>query len=125
MPGTLKTDDGEAGRGPHAEYLREVESAFTLIDGNFDTLYDGCKTAQEKQTLRTLHAAARDAYWRAVASSLRDSSPFVREIYDDLASTNQQIRELTANLQSVAAFLNLAKQAVRLAASLVTLATAA
>ena len=74
--------------------------------------------------LRNLHAAARDAYWRGVASSLEDGNQVVREIYADLAATNQQIKTLIANLQNAGALLSLVKQAVRLAGSLVTLAAA-
>lgn len=114
----------DAPQSPHGQYLAAVEETFDSVDKNFDALYALCETADEKQALRSIHAAARDAYWRAVASALRDSSPFVREIYEDLTQTNQKIRELMANLQSAGAFLSLVKQAVRLAASLVTLATA-
>jgi hypothetical protein len=124
MPRSLTVPSPDGNANPHNQYLAAVEDTFDAVDKNFDALYALCETADEKQSLRSVHAAARDAYWRAVASALRDGSPFVREIYDDLTQTNQKIRELMANLQNASAFLSLVKQAVRLAASLVTLATA-
>jgi len=107
-----------------AKYLAEVEATYFLLEENFDAIYEHCTEAAERQLLRNLHAAARDAYWRGVASSLEDGNQVVRDIYADLSAANQQIRNLISGLQSVAALLALVKQAVRLAGSLVTLAAA-
>jgi hypothetical protein len=91
---------------------------------NFDDLYERCESPTDRQLLRNLHAASRDAYWRGVSSALQDGNQIVREIYVDLSSTNQQLKDMLVNLQEVAALLSLARQAVRLAASLITLAAA-
>lgn len=107
-----------------AKYLAEVEATYFLLEENFDTIYERCTETSERQLLRNLHAAARDAYWRGVASSLEDGNQVVRDIYADLSAANQQIRDLISSLQNVAALLSLVKQAVRLAGSLVTLAAA-
>ena len=105
-------------------YLAEVETTYALLEENFDALYESCQTPVERVQLRNLHAAARDAYWRGVASSLQDGNQVVREIYADLTTANQQIRDLLANLENVGALLSLIKHAVRLAGSLITLAAA-
>lgn len=107
-----------------AKYLAEVETTYFLLEEHFDTIYEHCSDMPDRLQLRNLHAAARDAYWRGVASSLEDGNQVVREIYADLAATNQQIKTLIANLQNAGALLSLVKQAVRLAGSLVTLAAA-
>lgn len=107
-----------------AKYLAEVETTYFLLEEHFDTIYEHCTEAVDRQLLRNLHAAARDAYWRGVASSLEDGNQVVRDIYGDLVTTNQQIKNLIAGLQNVGAVLSLVKQAVRLAGSLVTLAAA-
>ena len=110
---------------PHPAYLAAVQLAYEVLDDNFDDLYQQCTTPDQRQSLRSLHAAARDTYWRAVAVDLKDSSPVVREIFSELTQANQDLRELIANLQNISAFIALFTQAVRLAASLVTLATVA
>jgi len=113
---------------PRAEvqpkYLAEVETTYAILEENFDTLYERCESAAERQLLRNLHAAARDAYWRGVSAVLQDGNQVVREIYTDLNSANQQIKDMLANLQDVSALLGLMRQAVRLAGSLITLAAA-
>src|SRR5690242_10674419 len=110
---------------PHPAYLAAVQSAYEVLDENFDTLYDRCASQEQKQSLRSLHVAARDTYWRAVAVVLKDNSPVVCEIYTELTQANQDLKDLIANLQNIAAFIQLLTQAVRLSASLVTLATVA
>lgn len=108
---------------PHPMYLAAIQNAYEALDSHFEELYEQCTTVDQKQSLRSLHGAARDTYWRAVALNLQDNSPVVREIYSELTQANQDLRELIANLQNISAFIQLFTQAVRLAASLVTLAT--
>ena len=128
---------------PHAEYLAAIQAVYSCLENGFDTIYQATETVEERQTLRNLHAAARDAYWRtrlkqvldelrareasgrAAATQLADNNPIVRDIYDDLVRANQELRDLLANLQRAAALLRLMTQAVRLAGALVTLATVA
>lgn len=105
-------------------YLAEVETTYAILEDNFDVMYENCTSQAERVQLRNLHAAARDAYWRGVASSLQDGNQVVREIYRDLTIANQQIKDMVANLENIGALLGLVKQAVRLAGSLITLAAA-
>lgn len=112
------------GPGPvqgHDQYLAAVATAYQLLDSSFDTLHDRA-TVDERQSLRELLAAARDAYWRAVASQLRANNQIVRDLYADLLRATQELKELLANLQRVAAVIEVGTQTIRLAASLVTLA---
>lgn len=110
---------------PHAEYLAAIQAVYNCLENDFDTIYQATETVEERQTLRNLHAAARDAYWRAAATQLADNNPIVRDIYDDLVRANQELCDLLANLQRAEALLRLMTQAVRLAGALVTLATVA
>jgi hypothetical protein len=110
---------------PHPAYLTAVQSAYEVLDEHFDDLYEHCATTEQKQSLRSLHVAARDTYWRAVAVVLKDNSPVVCEIYAELVQANQDMKDLLANLQNISALIQLLTQAVRLSASLVTLATVA
>ncbi len=106
------------------QYMAAVEMTYVLLEENFDTLYENCESQNDRVLLRNLHASARDAYWRAVASALKDGNQVVHEIFLDLNAANQQIKDLLANLQDVGALLSLARQAVRLAGSLIALAAA-
>ena len=114
-----------ANSDPHAAYLAAIQNAFEVIDQNFEDVYERCTTAEQKTSLRSLHVAARDTYWRAVAVVLKDDNPVVCEIYAELQQANQGLRDLIANMQNISAFISLMTQAVRLASSLVTLATVA
>jgi hypothetical protein len=104
------------------KYLAEVETTYDLLEENFDALYERCESLEQRQLLRGLHSSARDAYWRAVATAMQDGNQIVREIYTDLVDANQQIKLMIVNLQVVDALLSLARQAVRLAAALISLA---
>jgi hypothetical protein len=106
----------------HTKYLAEVEQTYALLEENFDSLYEQAESQGDRQLLRNLHAAARDVYWRGVASALQDGNQVASEIYVDLTAANQEIKALLSDLKNVGALLSLVKQAVRLASSLVTLA---
>jgi ABC-type transporter Mla subunit MlaD len=106
----------------HDRYLAAVAAAYKALDDRFDALYEKATSDAERERLRALLGAARDAYWRATAARLHASNPIVRELYDDLNRATQELKELLANLQRVGAIIDVATQTVRLAASLVTLA---
>ncbi len=107
----------------HQSFLAAIESAYQTLDTHFDELYAACQTSEDRSHLRALHAAARDAYWRGVATKLCDDNSVVRAVYSDLNRANQELRDSIRNVQHLSAVMVLGTQAVRLAASLVTLAT--
>jgi hypothetical protein len=113
------------GSNPQVAYLAAIQNSYEVINDHFEEVYDQCASADQKQNLRSLHVAARDTYWRAVAVQLKDDNPVVCQIYDELQQANQNLRDLIANMQNISAFISLMTQAVRLASSLVTLATVA
>ena len=124
MPAPGRDDEADDALGSipvHEQYLAAVATAYQLLDSSFDALHDR-STPDERKSLSELLAAARDAYWRAVASRLRASNQIVRDLYADLLRATQELKELLANLQRVAAVIEIATQTIRLAASLVTLA---
>lgn len=113
---------GAGADAAHDRYLAAVAAVYQTLDAHFDALLARCETPVERQRLTDLLQGARDAYWRAVASSLGANNQLVREIYDDLVRATRELKELLANLQRVAAAIELLTQTVRLAASLVMLA---
>lgn len=124
MPAPGRDDEGSGSPGAslvHEQYLAAVATAYQLLDTSFDALHDRA-TPDERQRLSELLAAARDAYWRAVASQLQANNQIVRDLYADLLRATQELKELLANLQRVAAVIEIGTQTIRLAASLVTLA---
>jgi len=105
--------------------LSEIKQTYFRLDDDFDEIYAACKTDDQRAALRSLHASARDAFWKAVAEILDDHNPFVMSIYNDLKKSNTSIKKMLDNLKDIVAFLKLATEAVRLAAALATLAAAA
>ena len=75
-----------------AKYLAEVETTYFCSKKTSTPSTSTAPKPSIVSSLRNLHAAARDAYWRGVASSLEDGNQVVRDIYGDLVSTNQQIK---------------------------------
>jgi hypothetical protein len=61
----------------HQTFLAAIESAYQVLDSNFDDLFAACRSSDEKAQLRSLHAAARDSYWRGVATRLCDDNSTV------------------------------------------------
>lgn len=105
--------------------MQAIADTYHQIDDNFEALLAKCTTDEQRKQLRALHSSARDAFWKAVSSSLSDNNPVVQGFTADLNSTNQQIKRQLGDLQQVDQVLALAAEAVKLAAALTTLAAAA
>jgi hypothetical protein len=108
---------------PRTDYLTLVEDVYLTLDVHFDDIYQAAGDEQ-RLLLRSLHAAARDAYWRAVAELLEDDSVVVEQIAADLGATTKELKAQLEEMSDVTATLDVAANAVRLAGSLVTLAGA-
>lgn len=108
----------------HERLLSSVEATYVLAERGFDRLYAAASTEAEKQRVRDLYGAARDAYWKAVVAVLEDDSTVVSAIHEELKQRNRDLKKALEELQDVARTLALLTEAVRLAASLVTLGAA-
>jgi len=105
--------------------LDQIKTTFFSLDDNFDTLYAQCTTDDQRSHLRDLESSAEDAYWKAVADGLVDNNTVVQKFTVQLQDANNQIKTSLENLKDIAAFLNLATEAVKLAAAITTLAASA
>lgn len=108
----------------HERLLASVEATYVLAERGFDRLYAAASTEAEKQQVRDLYGAARDAYWKAVVAVLEDDSTVVSAIHEELRQRNRDLKASLEGLKDVARTLALLTEAVRLAASLVTLGAA-
>jgi len=108
-----------------ADILAAIKNTYDQIDDNFDTLYAECTTADQKQQLKSLLASARDAFFAATAKSLTDNNPTVDALTKELQDTNADLDEQLTDIKDIVAALNLCTEALKLAASLATLAAAA
>jgi hypothetical protein len=107
------------------DFVKAIKETYDCIQDHFDEIYAQCKTPGQRQTLRDLLAAARDAFWHAVAKALVDHNSVVMGIKKQLEETNGEIQKGLQGLKDVTEFLKLATEAVKLAAALAVLAAAA
>lgn len=108
----------------HERLLASVEATYALAEKGFDRLWAAASTDAEKRQVRELYGAARDAYWKAVVAVLEDDSSVVSAIHEELKRKNADLKRALDRLQDVTKALALLTEAVRLAASLVTLGAA-
>jgi hypothetical protein len=108
----------------HERLLATVETTYRLAERGFDALHTAAATSDEKLRVRELYGAARDAYWKAVLACLEDQSGVVAAIHDELKAKNRELKRSLETLRDLASALALLRDAVRLAAALVTLAAA-
>lgn len=108
----------------HERLLATVETTYRLAERGFDALHAAAKGPEEKERVRELYGAARDAYWKAVLACLEDQSGVVAAIHEELRAKNRELKRSLESLRDLASALALLRDAVRLAAALVTLAAA-
>jgi hypothetical protein len=106
------------------DLVDNIATTFSQLDDNFDQLFTACRTPKERQSLRDLHSAARDAFFGVIAHQLVDHNSVVLAINADLRKTNQKINGLLKGLKDIVAVLQAATEAVRLAGALAALAAA-
>lgn len=103
-------------------YLADIENTYVIIDGSFDKILAGCKDEKQRQIVISGRDSARDAFWAAVSSNLKDNSVFVEKIHKDLKEVNSQMQKSLKNFKDIVTFVGVMEEAVRLAASLAVLA---
>lgn len=96
----------------------EVEHTYLLFDENFNMLYQHCSTSEQKKQLSDTHSATRYASWKVGQQLLPDESSVRTVASQDLKMANRQLTAMLKNPGDIGAFLKLAAEAVRLAASL-------
>lgn len=111
-------------KSTHDRLLASVETTYRLAEAGFDRMHSAARTLEMKEHVRELYGAARDAYWKAVLASLEDESGVVAAIHDDLKRTNRDLRRALDGMKDLVKALELLRDAVKLAAALVTLAAA-
>jgi hypothetical protein len=105
--------------------IDDLKQTLLVLESNFDAAYELAETAEAKQDLRLTLAAARDAFWKATANGLEDENEFVLSLSEDLKAQNRKLQGMANSLTDVVAFLKAAKESVKLAAAIATLAAAA
>lgn len=108
-------------RSGHERLLTSVETTYRLAERGFDRLYAAAATPEARAQVRDLYGAARDAYWKAVVASLEDHSSVVSALHADLKRTNRELKRSLEGLEDAAKAIAVLTEAVKLAASLVTL----
>lgn len=111
-------------KSTHDRLLASVETTYRLAESGFDAMHSSAATPEMKAYVRELYGAARDAYWKAVLACLEDESGVVAAIHGELQRANRDLKRALADLTDLAKALGLLRDAVRLAAALVTLAAA-
>ncbi|SRR6266849_2870619 len=99
-------------------YRDEIEDTCLLLEENFDTLYQHCATSEQKKHLSDTHSAARYACWKVGKQPRPDKRSVDSRASQDLKVANMRLAAMLQNLDDIGAFLSLAAEAVRLAASL-------
>jgi hypothetical protein len=102
--------------------LETIRQTYRQIDDNFDALLAAARTHEERERVRTVHAAARDAWWKAAAEALSADDPAVRTLQAELVEANARLDRQLRPLQSATTVLEIAAEAVRLAESLTVIA---
>jgi len=99
-------------------YRDEVEHTYLLLNENFDILYRHCSTSEQKKLLSDTHSVTRYTSWKVGQQLRPDESSPSTIASRDLKKANGQLTAMLTNLGDIGAFLRLAAEAVRLAASL-------
>ena len=99
-------------------YRDEIEHTYLLLDENFDTLYQHCLTSEQKKQLSDTYSATRYTFWKVGQQVCPDESSVGTIGVQDLKMANMLLTATLKNLGDIGAFLRIAAEAVRLAASL-------
>lgn len=96
-------------------YGVEIEITWRRLEEHFAMLHKRCVTADQKAQLRNTCSAARYAFWKLDRREAAIEGDVAESAYNDLKIINARIEEMLKNVDDIAAFLDLAAEAVRLA----------
>ena len=115
---TLDASGDRTKSSPQPTYRDEVEHTYLLLDENFDTLYQHCLTSEQKKQLSDTYSATRYTLWKVGQQVCPDERSVGTIAFQDLKMANMLLAAMLKNLRDIGAFLRIAAEAVRLAASL-------
>lgn len=96
-------------------YVVEIEITWRRLEEHFAMLNKKCVTPDQKTQLRNTCSAARYAFWKLDEGETAIEGDVAESAYSDLKIINARMEEMLKNVDDIAAFLNLAAEAVRLA----------
>ena len=105
--------------------LASIQNSYNQLQSAFLAAANNGATPAQLDQLRQLVSAAGDAYWHAAAQNLADNNPLVTQYKQQLDSVTAKINQSLSSLKDIAQLINLASQAVQLAASIASLAAVA
>jgi len=104
---------------------KAIGDLYIMLEDNFVRMMKACAADDEREEVKALYSAARDAHWKAIHEDLDDGNPVVEGLHKDLVKVSGDIKASLESLQNVVALLKLVKEGVKLAAAIVSLAATA
>lgn len=108
----------------HKSNLREVEKTFRELLRSRSKLLAACTTDEQRDLVVDQYVEARDAYFKALEARLIHNNAVVEQLRRELKTANITMKAALKKVTDVVAAIDVVTAAVRLAASLVTLAAA-
>src|ERR1019366_6871068 len=106
----------------------DAASAVTALhkarEDNYEVLKQQCVNATQLSQLKKLRSTALDAFWNIQAKAFANDNMEIQSLTEQLNTANQKISDSLVVLKDIVQFLDLATEAVGLAASLAKLAAA-
>jgi septal ring factor EnvC (AmiA/AmiB activator) len=105
-----------------SETFDALEQLYFTLKGNFGELQAACQTDQQRSSLKTAYAAARDNYNRAMNKMFDENEAAVAALRCELQDKQQQIETSLANLQEAGTVIDTITAAVTVGTKLVGVA---
>ena len=104
-----------------AKSLKLLEQQYFFLDENFNKLFAGCTTDDQRDQLRRDYVNSRDNYWESRDRAFADNDPHVVSLCAELKKAQDDIEQMLSKLKKFAATLQAVTSAVKLGSSLIML----
>jgi hypothetical protein len=107
-----------------ANTLVDVQATFLSVDSQYGVLLSACKTPDQRTSLGSQYAAARQNYQNTLNASLEDDDAEVAALSAQLKAANAAVVRATVQMGDIAKVIDDVTSAVTLGAQLVAKAAA-
>ena len=98
-----------------------IKDQYFTIDKNYDSLFDSCKTDEEKKNFKRDYLIARANYRKGLNISFDENDPIINDLTGQLKKLNEKIEKEIKNTGNAMNVLTMISESVKIASSIIVM----
>ncbi len=99
-----------------------IKEQYFRIDKNYDSLFNACKTEEEKNNFKNDYMIARANHRKSLNLNFNENDPVIKNLTEELGKLEKRIEKDIKNTENALNVMKMISEAVRIASSIIVMA---